>query len=100
MYYVYVLQSQKDSKFYTGFTSNLERRIEEHNNKTEFSTKCRAPFSLIYFEGCIIKEDALARERFLKSGKGKKYLKNRTKFHLESLERGGACPVPNFNKFR
>jgi len=86
MYYVYVIQSQKDNKFYTGFTDNLKRRIEKHNSKTELSTKHRTPFRLIYYEGCIAKEDAIAREKYLKSGKGKKYVRNRIKSYLESLK--------------
>ena len=83
MYYVYVLQSLKDNEFYTGFTDNLERRIKEHNNKEEPSTKLRAPFRLIYYEGCFSKKDAIAREKYLKTGMGKKYIKNRVKNYLE-----------------
>lgn len=86
MYYVYVLQSLKDCKFYTGYTNNLKRRIKEHNDKTEISTKSRAPFKLVYWEGCIAKEDAMAREKYLKSGRGKKYLKGRLKHYLGNLE--------------
>lgn len=85
MHYVYVIQSLKDSKLYTGYTNDLKRRIQEHNSKTQFSTQSRAPFRLIYYEGCILKEDAIAREKYLKSGRGKKYLKNRIKYYLENL---------------
>jgi len=84
MHYVYILQSLKDRKFYTGYTSDLKRRVEEHNAKTEFSTKSRAPFGLVYYEACIEKDDALARERYLKSGRGKKYFKNRIKCFLKN----------------
>ena len=83
MYYVYVIESLKDNKFYTGFTDNLKRRIKEHNNKEEPSTKSRAPFKLIYFEGCLSKEDAITREKNLKSGTGKRYLKSRLKHYLK-----------------
>ena len=86
MYYVYVLQSLKDKRFYTGFTENLEERIRQHNNKEEPATKARVPFKLVYFEGCLLKKDAIARERQLKSGKGKKYLRIRIKHYLEDLE--------------
>jgi putative endonuclease len=94
MHYVYILQSLKDRKFYTGYTNDLQRRIEEHNNQTEFATKNRAPFKLVYYEACLIKEDAVDREKYLKSGRGKKYLKSRIKHFLdneagsESLELG------------
>ena len=86
MHYVYVIQSLKDKRFYTGFTENLERRIGEHNRGREPSTKSRAPFKLIYFEACLSKNDAIAREKQLKSGKGKKYLKIRIRHYLEDLE--------------
>jgi putative endonuclease len=82
MHYVYVLQSLKDKEFYTGYTTDLNRRIKEHNNAAQISTSSRTPFRLIYFEGCSIKEDAIAREKYLKSGMGKKYIRNRVKFDL------------------
>ncbi|MFC1631124.1 GIY-YIG nuclease family protein [Candidatus Omnitrophota bacterium] len=83
MYYVYVLKSGKDSKLYTGFTDDLKRRLKEHNSGEEPSTKHRVPFKLIYYEACLAKKDALARERFLKTGKGKRYIQNRLKNYLE-----------------
>ena len=73
-YYVYVLQSLKDRKWYTGFTSNLKMRIEYHNNGLNKSTKDRRPLKLIYFEGYLNKTDAVKRETFLKSGSGKKFI--------------------------
>lgn len=79
MYFVYVLKSQKDGELYTGFTSNLERRLLEHNQGLEISTKSRIPFELIYYEWCIDKKDAIRREKYLKSGWGKRYLKLRLK---------------------
>lgn len=82
MYYIYVLESMRDGKFYTGYTSDLKRRIVEHNNQSEFSTKARTPFKLIYYEACLSKEDAIAREKYLKSGMGKRYLRNRLKNYM------------------
>ena len=84
MYYVYVLQSKKDSSFYTGFTLNLGQRINEHNGGCQISTKSRTPYQLVYYEWCHDKEDAIAREKYLKSGMGKKYIKNRLKYYLGS----------------
>jgi putative endonuclease len=52
-YYVYVLRSQKDNKYYTGYTKNLKLRFEEYNRGKIESTKNRIPFKLIYFEGCL-----------------------------------------------
>ena len=76
-YYVYVLLSKKDGKWYTGYTSNLRSRIEDHNNGSVTSTKFRRPLELIYFEGCLNQQDATRREKYLKSGNGKIYLRNR-----------------------
>lgn len=83
VYYVYVLLSQKDEELYTGFTIDLNKRIAEHNKGYELSTKSRIPFELIYFEWCLDKKDAIAREKYLKSGMGKKYLRNRLKHYLK-----------------
>lgn len=66
-YYVYVLQSQKDGKKYTGYTSNLSARFEAHNKGQVPSTKYRRPLELIYFEGCKNREDATRREKYLKT---------------------------------
>ena len=82
MYYVYVIQSKRDKQFYTGFTRDLENRIREHNEGRVSSTKERGPFELIYYESCLNEQDALAREKYLKSGMGKRYLKNRLKRFL------------------
>ena len=69
-WYVYVLRSLKDGKHYIGYTSNLERRLKEHNSGKQRSTKHRAPFELIYYEEFESKSDAIKRERQLKSYKG------------------------------
>jgi putative endonuclease len=82
MCYVYVIQSKKDKQFYTGFTRDLEDLIREHNAGRVPSTKERGPFELVYYEGCLNEQDALAREKYLKTGMGKRYLKNRLKRFL------------------
>ena len=82
MYFVYVIRSKKDELFYTGFTDNLERRLLEHNQGLQESTKNRIPFEIIYFEWCIDKQDAINRENYLKSGWGKRYLKLRLRHFL------------------
>ncbi len=102
MYYVYVLQSIKDKLFYTGFTCNLQRRIEEHNNGSEFFTKSRIPFELVYYEWCLSKDDAIAREKYLKSGMGKKYIRNRILNYLnlsaDISNGGGRVPLETKSK--
>jgi len=82
-YYVYILYSHKDGKFYTGYTSNLMRRLNEHNNGNVKSTKYRRPLNLVYYEVSLNKNDALHRELYLKTTYGKRYIKNRIKNFLE-----------------
>ena len=82
MFYVYLLQSGKDGRWYTGCTADLRKRFSEHVHRQVFSTKGAGPFTLIYYEACLNKDDAYARERYLKSGMGKSYLKNRLKRFL------------------
>lgn len=81
-FFVYVLRSSKDRNFYTGFTNDLERRLEEHNKGQVPSTRNRTPVELVYWEGCLNQRDATTREKYLKSSWGKRYLKNRMKNYL------------------
>lgn len=74
-FYVYVLRSEKDHEFYIGSTNNLERRISEHQNGKNISTAKRLPVELIYFEGHRSKEDAMRRELYFKTSKGKTTLR-------------------------
>jgi putative endonuclease len=82
MYYTYVLQSTKDSQFYAGFTKNLKQRFEQHNKGLVESTKQRRPFELIYYEACINQQDAIRREKYLKTYHGKMFIKRRLKSYL------------------
>ena len=74
-YYVYVLHSGKDKSNYVGCTNNLKHRLSQHNSGKVFSTKNRRPLKIIYAEIYLNQQDAFAREKFLKSGWGKNYLK-------------------------
>jgi len=82
MYYTYVLKSMKDGKMYTGFTKDLKLRFEQHEKGLVQSTKRRRPLELIYYEACLSEDDALHRERYLKTHYGKMYLKNRLKSYF------------------
>lgn len=82
MYYTYVLQSQSNGNWYTGSTNDLQKRLKDHENGQVKSTKGRGPLELIYYEACKNEQDARAREKYLKSGMGKRYLKNRMKRFL------------------
>lgn len=70
-FYVYVLLSLKDNKFYIGSTNDLKRRLREHFAGKNISTSKRLPLKLIYFEGHLAKSDAERREKYFKTTKGK-----------------------------
>jgi putative endonuclease len=80
-HYVYVLQNE-DGMFYTGCTSDLKKRVTQHNEGKSSYTSSHGPYELIYYEACLNKKDAFAREKYLKSGMGKRYLRNRMKRYL------------------
>ena len=77
MFYTYVLKSKKDSELYIGFSSDLKKRFSDHNKGLVDITKNRRPFELVYYEACLSKGKAVKREKSLKTGFGRIYLKNR-----------------------
>lgn len=81
-YYTYVLKSLTDNNLYIGWTNNIKRRFLKHNTGKVLSTKNRRPLKLIYFEACLDKKQAIEREKALKSGFGRAYLKRRLKNNL------------------
>jgi len=70
MYFVYILQSEKDRGFYIGYTTDLVRRIHKHNSGKTQSLRHRRPLKLIYYEQLASLRDAKAREKQIKSYKG------------------------------
>ena len=64
MYYVYVLQSLIDKKFYTGYTKDLKKRFELHRKGEVSSTKNRRPLTLIYYEACLNQQDTTHKKIF------------------------------------
>jgi len=81
-YYTYILKSEKDNKFYTGYTKNLKLRFKLHEEGKVDSTKERRPLKLVYYEACLNQQDATRREKYLKTYLGKMFLKNRLKSYL------------------
>ena len=81
-YYIYILQSEKDGKKYTGYTSNLPLRLEAHHAGEVPSTMHRRPLKLIYFEGCLNQADAVQREKYLKTHYGKMFVGSRLKSYF------------------
>lgn len=83
MFYTYVLLSEKDREFYAGFTGNLQLRIKEHQRGSVESTRDRRPLKLVYYEACMDEQDAIKREKYFKSGFGRRYLRNRLECYLK-----------------
>lgn len=76
MFYIYILKSLSDKKYYIGQTNNLSDRIKRHNEGRVKSTKNRIPFELIYFEEYKTRSESIKREKYLKSLKcGNEFLR-------------------------
>jgi len=77
MYFLYVLKSKKNGDFYIGYSSNIEKRVKQHNSRKVRSTKTNIPWKLVYYEPYSDKIGAIRRERSLKMNhKAKKDLLN------------------------
>ena len=74
-YHVYILRSIKSGKPYVGQTSNLEQRLSTHNNGQSPYTRGRGPWELVYSEEFETRSEAMKRERFLKTGHGRDFIK-------------------------
>ena len=74
MYYVYILRNQ-DGRLYIGYTEDLRRRFEEHNDGLSTATKPYRPWLLIFYEAYVSKRDAKRREMYLKTSKGRTTIK-------------------------
>jgi putative endonuclease len=79
---VYVLRSEKDDGFYIGYSANLRKRFDEHVTGESFATAHRRPWRLIYYEAYLNQKDALGRERYLKSGSGRTFLKAQLRCYI------------------
>jgi len=76
MFYVYIIQSKIDSSFYIGYTSNLEKRIMEHNAGKSNYTSLLSPWSLVFSECFHTKREAIIREKFLKKQRNRSFYIN------------------------
>ena len=85
MFYTYVLLSDKDNDFYIGFTNDLKMRFDEHQKGFVASTKRRRPLRLVYYEACLNQNDAVKREKYFKSGFGRRFLRNRVEEYLKEI---------------
>ena len=90
MYHVYLLKSKENSSLYIGYTNNIKRRLEEHNEGLVGYTKKHIPWALIYYETFLSLEDAKARENSLKYfGKAYGQLKHRINNSLNMVKGAG-----------
>lgn len=89
MYYTYVIQSHKDKKLYVGYSQDLKIRFAQHNRGEVTATKNRRPFTLIYYEACTNKYDAIKREKYFKTGFGRRFLNNRLENFYSQARDGG-----------
>jgi putative endonuclease len=85
MFYVYLLYSTRDNGFYIGYSTDLKRRLSEHKRSASFATKSRGPWRLIYYEAYTGREDAEGREKFLKNGAGRHFLRAQLRHYLEKF---------------
>jgi len=76
MYFIYAISSIKRTYIYVGISDNPERRIDQHNKGYNKTTKPYIPFKTILIEKYNNRSEARQREKYLKSGYGKEYLKN------------------------
>ena len=83
MFTVYILYSPSSTKTYTGFTNNIQRRLLEHNETESkgFTLRYR-PWILLHSEECLNKQEAMAREKYFKSGVGREFIKSLVSTYL------------------
>ncbi len=88
MFYVYFLLI-KNGEIYKGFTEDLKRRVTEHNLGKVNSTKSGRPLKLIHYEAYLLKEDAMRREKYLKTTHGRRDMKRQLASLFKKLKDGG-----------
>ena len=77
MYFTYILKNKVDNQLYVGYTLDLQNRIKEHANGLVPVTKGRRPLKLVYYEACLNKDKAVRREKYFKTGFGRRFLMDR-----------------------
>jgi putative endonuclease len=97
VFYVYVLHSGRDDGLYIGFTGDLRRRLQEHKDGKSLATSSRGPWTLIYYEAYAEQADAEGRERYLKSGSGRRFLDKQLVHYFTRHPRrlGGSPNIPS-----
>jgi len=96
MFYNYVIQSIKNKNLYVGYTIDLRKRLKEHNQGLNQSTKPYRPWTLIYYEACLNEQDAKRREKYLKTTQGQRLLKRRLKDYFYSQKSTTGYEIKNW----
>lgn len=84
-YYTYIFQSIKDNSLYIGLTSELRKRLKEHNSGKNKATKPFVPYKLVFYEAFLNRTDAKNREEYLKGGYGRRTIKALLKRYLKNV---------------
>jgi len=74
MFYLYILQSQKDGSYYIGYSANPQQRLLKHNNSLSGYTSRKKPWALVYTQAYATKTEAIKRERFIKAQKSRVFI--------------------------
>lgn len=82
MFYVYLLRSKLNGKIYTGYTGNLKERLRKHKNDQVYTTARMGNIELIYYEAYKDRRDAIQREKYFKTTKGKRTVRIMLKYSL------------------
>ncbi len=85
VFYIYVLHSVADQGFYIGYSKDLKKRLAEHKQRASIATRHRGPWKLIYYEAYTDPLDARGRERYLKSGGGRRFLHQQLRHYLKKF---------------
>ena len=83
-FYVYVLESVSSGRLYTGHTMNIDQRVNQHNSGMSRYTRGRGPWRLMFYEEFATRGEAVTRERFLKTGRGRDWIKSRLDGDIQS----------------
>ncbi|MBZ0326719.1 MAG: GIY-YIG nuclease family protein [Altibacter sp.] len=75
MYFVYIIESERDGTYYIGQSDNLEKRLELHNNGFSKYTSRKLPWKLVYYESYPSRKESIVRERFLKQQRNREFYK-------------------------
>jgi len=99
MYYTYILKSHQNNKYYIGSTSNLDRRLDEHNSGSVKSTKLYAPWDIYYFEKFDTQRHAILREIQIKAWKSRSMIEKLKSKWNHCCARNNTIEIENYSQY-